>query len=1088
MSQAAMSQAKRALIFSEPARTDPVILDALKQAGLDPLRPQDLGDASIEVLLVVIDRLSQQAFRISANLRSQDRFCNVPILILLDPSHALEPAPYSTDLLTQFSTLRADVITKPVRPIALQRYIGSKLHPAASVIPEPVGESILPEPRLSDRISSQVPRAEDDASPGLDATVREPIGSSPAQSVTRILDDIIPVSARLLVPAIAPMPLSKGGVLCSHCHRWESKKEDVFCSRCGETLIVLEMPKQAVSFQPLGDHRVGQLIEFGNIGSNPVRLSFKVLADSAVENRFSLHAQNSIVDGGNAEHLRIIFDARGLDLNTSHRADLEVTTNEQGLTRRRLELIVERLAVPRVVAQESYAFVIGIENQWEFRVANDGGGMLTLSEIKIGDMSLNLPGIVAIKGGQFLAVRAAVPDLELTAGRHPKKIRFEFEDHKPIVIEVAVDAMRPARITAQPAELAFGVMSTSRVKRAAMTIVNGGGEELVVDSLGSPVEWIEFLTQTPIRIPQGGSFVIDVQIRGSRELAGDHMGQIAIQSNAYSNPTHKVPFVVSFVEPMPYGEYIGIDFGTSASCVAVLDEHYRPVVIELDRVEQGSSGDPRIMPSVLYFQEDGEVVAGREAVHQAAIQPSNAVTSIKRILGLQHKKLLAGREYNPTELASKVIEQLVNRTEDGLFELGLYKTPARAVVTVPVEFFINQRRALLDACKLTGLEMESRSTRRIVIDEAHAAALYYLHRRVLESGEPAPERLMIFDFGGGTLDCALIEIGMRDEKILLTTLATGGDSSLGGEDIDWSLVEKLGQWARQLYADFDPDCLGDENKLKHKYRTPELARAAYLTRARFKRQAEIAKIALSTASAVELVIEPLLRRDPTPFQPFVLDGGSLARMEVTVGRDKLDTALAPLIDRAIESLEAVCYRASVSPESVDTVLHVGRTSLNLTVRARVNEFLPNAEDRSELVEPKLCVALGAALWGFIKDKPSANIELVGEVNRLTHDIGYFDIKKMRHVFVSVFPAQTEFPCQRTIELPNNGEWVDLKLAENRTTSLNVNGNCAFIGGVRVDTRQMQEKMISVRFAIDENRMLEISANGFTQKITGMAEV
>jgi molecular chaperone DnaK (HSP70) len=883
------------------------------------------------------------------------------------------------------------------------------------------------------------------------------------------------------------MPLSKGGVSCSHCHRWECKKEDVFCSRCGSALVGLDMPKGAISFQPLGDHRIGQVIEFGNSGSNPVRMSFKVLADRELENRFSLHTQTAVLDGGGAEHLQVTFDARGIDLNTSHRADLEVTTNEQGLTRRRVELIVERLAMPRVVVQESYAFVIGVENRWEFRVANDGGGILKVSKVTIGDLTLNLLADPAIKGGQFLTVSAVVPELDLPAGRHSKKLRFEFEHYKPIAVDVAIDAVRPARITTQPGELVFGVMSTTRTKRFALTIVNGGGEELIVDSLASPVEWLEFATEAPFRVPQGASFVVDVQIFGSQELAGDHIGQITIHSNAHNNRAHNVPFTGSFVEPSPYGEYIGIDFGTTASCVAVLDEHYRPVVIELDRVEQGSSGDPRIMPSVLYFQEDGEVVAGREALHQAAIQPSNAVASIKRVLGLQHKKLLAGREYGATELAARVIEQLVHRTEDGLFEFGQYKTPRRAVVTVPVEFFINQRRALLDACKLSGLEMESNSTRRIVIDEAHSAALYYLHKRSTGGGGPAPERLMIFDFGGGTLDCALIEIGTNNEKILLTTLATGGDSNLGGEDIDWSIVEKLGEWAKQLFPDFDPDCLGDERKLKHKYRTPELTQAAYLTRARFKRQAEVAKIALSAASAVELVIEPLLSRDPTPFHPYVLASGSLARMEVTVQRDKLDTALAPLIDRAIEALEAVCYRAGVDPGSVDTVLHVGRTSLNPTVRERVNEFLTNAEDRSELVEPKLCVALGAALWGFIKDKPSANIEFVGEVNRLTHDIGYFDIKAMQHVFVPVFPAQTEFPCAKTVDLPNNGEWLDLKLAENRTTSLNVNGNCALIGGVRIDASEARGKPISVRFAMDENRMLEISANGFTQQIVGTAE-
>jgi molecular chaperone DnaK (HSP70) len=851
--------------------------------------------------------------------------------------------------------------------------------------------------------------------------------------------------------------------------------------------VILETPAQSVSFEPLGDHRVGQLIEFRNIGLNPVRMSITVLADRDLEKRFSTHAQNAVLDGGNAEHLQVMFDARGLDLNTSHRADLEIATNEKGLMKRRMELIVERLPVPRIVAQESYVFVIGVENQWDFRIANDGGGTLKLSGLMLDDLPLKAQGNVVIKGGQLLSVKEAVPELELTVGRFMKKLRFAFEHYEPVMIDIVVDAVRPARITTQPPELTFGVMSINRSKRLALTIVNSGGEELMVGSIDSPVEWVEPLAETPFCIAPSGSRVIDVEIRGSRELAGDHMGQIIVQSNAYNNAAHKVPFLVSFVEPSPYEEYIGIDFGTTASCVAVLDEHYRPVVLELDRPEQNSSGDLRIMPSVLYFQEDGEVIAGREALLHAAIQPSNAVTSIKRALGLQHKRLLAGHEYDATGLASKIIEELVRRAEDGLFELGRYKTPCRAVVTVPVEFFINQRQALLDACKLTGLEMESRSARRSVIDEAHAAALYYLHKRVEETGEPAAERLMIFDFGGGTLDCALIEIGMRDEKILLTTLATGGDSRLGGEDIDWVLVEKLGHWAKQLYKDFDSDCLGDEKKFKHKYRTPELAQAAYLTRARFKRQAEIAKIALGAAPAVELVIEPLLRRDPTPFQPYVLAEGTLARMEVTLPRDKLEAALAPLIKRAIEALEAVCYRAGVSPESVDTVLHVGRTSLNPTVRAQVNEFLMNAEDRSAIVEPKLCVALGAALWGFMKDKPGNNIEFVGEVNKLTHDIGYFDVKAMRNVFVPVFPAQTEFPCVKTIQLPNNGEWLDLKLAENRTASLNVNGNCALIGGVRVDAREVKEKMISVRFAIDENRMLEITANGITQQIMSMAE-
>ena len=113
--------------------------------------------------------------------------------------------------------------------------------------------------------------------------------------------------------------------------------------------------------------------------------------------------------------------------------------------------------------------------------------------------------------------------------------------------------------------------------------------------------------------------------------------------------------------------------------------------------------------------------------------------------------------------------------------------------------------------------------------------------------------MLIFDFGGGTLDCALIEIETIGEKVQLKTLAPGGDPRLGGEDIDWALVTLLGQKAKQEFPEFDINCLGDELKFKHHFRTPAIERAAYATRGSFKLQAETAKISLSIAPAIELM-------------------------------------------------------------------------------------------------------------------------------------------------------------------------------------------------------------------------------------------
>jgi len=158
----------------------------------------------------------------------------------------------------------------------------------------------------------------------------------------------------------------------------------------------------------------------------------------------------------------------------------------------------------------------------------------------------------------------------------------------------------------------------------------------------------------------------------------------------------------------------------------VLDSNKRPVVIDLEQIEAGSPADPRIMPSALYFHADGSVVVGREALQHAVIQPANAVTSIKRVLGLRSSKAFGGREYTATELASEVISQLVRLTEGGLFQFGEYKTP-RAPLSPPRSSFSPIREALCwTRAKLTGLTMGSSSRGGSVIDEAHAAALHYL--------------------------------------------------------------------------------------------------------------------------------------------------------------------------------------------------------------------------------------------------------------------------------------------------------------------------------------------------------------------------
>jgi molecular chaperone DnaK len=1177
----ATEQTRYILIFPLIVQApDSALIGVLQQCALLPLLPTQLSEIpeqSVEIPLVIIDRPSQQAAAICGNLRKQPQFSPVPILVLVDEVDEASKA--------RLSALNADIIFKPVKPLALQRYISLKLQtlsepkspPFTAAISRSNGEnspesgyspkdslssSPLPDKQkalvengvkqavvspsqkstkririselakelkldaqkaledarregadvsapankisleIADRIRAKYSsHKESSVSPPVIKAVAKDVPIEPEQEklLVRILklspkeqtqtqnqlENIIPSSSHLLSSIFPQTELPKGGLLCSQCRRWPCRREDVFCSRCGKDLAILAILNPSARFEPRGNHTVGQLIEFKNDGLNPVRLTFRLHANSQLETRFQLHTQNALLEGGSTAHLLITFDARGLDLTISYRADLEIITNEKGRSTHRLELIVERLAIPKVASSASYSYVLGGGNEWEIQVTNDGGGSLRLLKAYLDNTPLTLSETVSVRGGRSVDVRLATPELELSIGTYHKKLRCEFEHYAPVIKEVELCVIRPPRLAATPTEIDFGVISTKRAKTSDITIFNSGGEELIVESFAPTVHWLECLVQTPFSVPAGSTCIIDIQARGNQVPEGDCFGEIQMQSNSHLHSTQTIPIRARFVEPKEYEAHIGIDFGTTASCVSIFEDNH-PSVIKIDT--EGHSTDPRIMPSVLYFQENGEVLTGREALEQSMIQPANAVTSIKRVLGImQHKKSFAGREYTATEMAAKIIEQLVARTEDALFEMGQYKTPKRAIVTVPVEFSDNQRRALLDACQLMGLEIESHSNHGIVIDEAHAAALYYLYKRA-ELLEDAPaEKLLIFDFGGGTLDCVLVEIEEKNGKILFNTLALSGNSRLGGEDIDWKIVRLLADRAKLLHEDFDTDCLDDEKKFERKYRSAEILREAYRTRADFKRQAEIAKITLGKSSSAAIGIGQLLRSQATTLERFVMEGSKPARLEVTLQRDEFEVAITPLIDKAVKVVETVCHRANLSPDEIDTILHVGRTSLIPMVRDKVNHFLCNAKDRSELIEPKLCVAMGAAFWGYIKDKPGANIEFIGATNRTLHDIGYIGMKRMQQVFTSVFAAQTEFPCEKVIEFSTYGQTIDLTLAENHGKEVTVNGNSRLIGSVRISTQEAQGAAIPVHFAINENRMLEITVNGQILQIMGVLE-
>ncbi|HWP43230.1 MAG TPA: hypothetical protein VNO14_08360, partial [Blastocatellia bacterium] len=510
-------------MFGSATGADPVLNRSIEENGFVITSPAEAEDVS----LIIIDRPSANAARICANLRGQDQFLAVPILVLLEPS--------DTGDLTIFSDFNADVLIKPVTDRALCNYLARI---ASSISDKHAWRG---EPDRAEKEPYEEPLLE--SSPALDLPADDDQTASTGE-IGQVIEDLIPASNNLLPHTVPPSSVPKGGVLCRSCRSWECRKEDVFCSRCGAALAILDLAREALSFEPLGNHSVGQLLTLVSSGQNPVRMAFTISGRDDLRNRFSLHAREAILESGGMADLLVVFDARGLDLSTTHRATLEIVTNEGSRSGRSVELIVEPLAIPAFTIRECYQYISGATNYWEVRLANDGGGTLGLAGVKLDGNDLSFGGPIQVKGGQEVSVQLLIPDLEYPVGETVSgTLIFELAHYPPVIRSILITAVRPPRLVAQPPELDFAVVSTRRSQRIPLTLINAGGEELIIESLITSHEWIECLIDVPISIKPGQSRVFDVQVVGSADLAGDHSCEITISSNCFQSSVQRIPLL-----------------------------------------------------------------------------------------------------------------------------------------------------------------------------------------------------------------------------------------------------------------------------------------------------------------------------------------------------------------------------------------------------------------------------------------------------------------------------------------------------------------------------------------------------------------
>lgn len=349
------------------------------------------------------------------------------------------------------------------------------------------------------------------------------------------------------------------------------------------------------------------------------------------------------------------------------------------------------------------------------------------------------------------------------------------------------------------------------------------------------------------------------------------------------------------------GKVIGIDLGTTNSCVAVL-ENDQPVVIT-------NAEGSRTTPSVVAFTKDGERLVGDTARRQAAVNVDRTFFSIKREMGSTFRAKIDGKQYTPQEISSMILRKLKKDAESYLGE-----TVSDAVITVPAYFNDAQRQATKDAGRIAGLNVLR------IINEPTSAALAY----GLDHGEA--QKILVYDLGGGTFDVSIIEIGDN----LIEVLATAGDNHLGGDDFDARITEHL---VMEFLRTERVDLRKDPTAMQ-----------------RVREEAEKAKKVLSTSSTTTINL------------PFITTvKGEPKHMEMTLSRAQFDELTKDLVARTREPVQQALSDAGIAASELGMVLLVGGSTRIPAVYEEVRRM--TGKEPSRNLNPDECVALGAAVQG-----------------------------------------------------------------------------------------------------------------------------
>lgn len=479
---------------------------------------------------------------------------------------------------------------------------------------------------------------------------------------------------------------------------------------------------------------------------------------------------------------------------------------------------------------------------------------------------------------------------------------------------------------------------------------------------------------------------------------------------------------------MVMSRVIGIDLGTTNSCVAVLEGDVPTVIANKEGY--------RTTPSVVAFAKDKTMLVGDPARRQAAVNAERTIFSIKRHMGSDYRKKIDGKAYSPQEISAFILMKLKKDAEDFLGD-----TVTDAVITVPAYFNDAQRQATKDAGRIAGLNVLR------IINEPTSAALAY----GLDNGQA--QKILVYDLGGGTFDVSIIEIGDH----VIEVLATSGDNHLGGDDFDERIVQYL---VEQFKKTEGINLSKDTAALQ-----------------RLKEEAEKAKKELSSCMTTNINL---------PFLAMAKDGPH--HMDIQLSRSKFEELTKDLVERTVIPVENAIHDAGLTKSQIDMVLLVGGSTRIPAVQDKVRTLMGKEPSRN--VNPDECVAIGAAvqagkLGGQLMAGSAASEMILMDVTPLS-----LSIETVGGVSSRLIERNTTIPTRHSQIFTTAGNFqtsVDIKVFQGErkfTRDNKLLGNFRLSGIKRAMAGTPQ---IEVTFDIDANGIVNVSAKdlgtGHEQSIT-----